>query len=125
MHKKIANLNIEYYKRMLASESDAVKRESIARLVTEEEAKLAKIFQITQTDLQLFDPFAPVRRVHVDPLFQFGIYPTAWKPATGEDKRLQRAFVDDGELKVAVEGRGRYRLPHEPLWTLGVAGNLI
>jgi hypothetical protein len=43
MHKKIANLNIEYYKRMLASESDAVKRESIARLVTEEEAKLAKI----------------------------------------------------------------------------------
>jgi len=41
--------------------------------------------------------------VHVDPLFQFGIYPTAWKPAAGEDKRLQRAFVDDGELKVAVK----------------------
>jgi hypothetical protein len=43
MHKKIANLNIEYYKRLLASEFDAVKRESIARLLTEEEAKLAKI----------------------------------------------------------------------------------
>ena len=43
MHKKVANLNIEYYKRLLASESDAAKRESIARLLAEEEAKLAKI----------------------------------------------------------------------------------
>jgi hypothetical protein len=43
MDEKVAKLNVEYYKRLLASESDAVKRESIARLLTEEEAKLAKI----------------------------------------------------------------------------------
>jgi hypothetical protein len=43
MHKKVANLNIGYYKRLLASESDAAKRESIVRLLVEEEAKLAKI----------------------------------------------------------------------------------
>ena len=43
MHKKIANLNIEYYKRLLASETDETKRESIARLLAAEEATLAKI----------------------------------------------------------------------------------
>ncbi len=43
MDEKVAKLNIEYYKRLLGSETDAAKRESIARLLAEEEAKLAKI----------------------------------------------------------------------------------
>jgi hypothetical protein len=43
MDKSVAKLNIEHYKRLLASETDATKRESIARLLAEEEAKLAKI----------------------------------------------------------------------------------
>jgi hypothetical protein len=43
MDKSVAKLNIEHYKRLLASETDAAKRESIARLLGEEEAKLAKI----------------------------------------------------------------------------------
>ncbi len=43
MDKTVANLNVKHYKRLLACETDATKRESIARLLAEEEAKLAKI----------------------------------------------------------------------------------
>ena len=43
MDEKVAKLNVEYYKRLLASETDATKRETISRLLAEEEAKLAKI----------------------------------------------------------------------------------
>jgi hypothetical protein len=43
MDEKVANLNIEHYKRLLASETDETKRESIARLLAAEEATLAKI----------------------------------------------------------------------------------
>jgi len=43
MDESVAKLNIEYYKRLLASEADAAKRNSIASLLAEEEAKLAKI----------------------------------------------------------------------------------
>jgi hypothetical protein len=43
MDETIAKLNIEHYKRLLAIETDATKRESIACLLAEEEAKLAKI----------------------------------------------------------------------------------
>ncbi len=43
MDKAVATLNIEHYKKLLASESDATKREAIVRLLAEEEAKLAKI----------------------------------------------------------------------------------
>jgi len=43
MDETIARLNIEHYKRLLASETDAAKRKSIARLLAAEEATLAKI----------------------------------------------------------------------------------
>jgi len=43
MDEKVANLNIEHYKRLLASETDETKRESIARLLAAEEATLAEI----------------------------------------------------------------------------------
>jgi hypothetical protein len=43
MDEKVAKLNIEHYERLLASETDETKRESIARLLAAEEATLAKI----------------------------------------------------------------------------------
>jgi hypothetical protein len=43
MDEKVAKLNIEHYKRLLASETDETKRESIARLLAAEEATLAEI----------------------------------------------------------------------------------
>ena len=45
MDESIAKLNIEHYKKSLTSETDATKRESIGRLLAEEEAKLAKILK--------------------------------------------------------------------------------
>ena len=41
--RQVAKLNIEHYKRLLASETDEAKRELIARLLAAEEVKLAKI----------------------------------------------------------------------------------
>ena len=43
MDESVAKLNIEHYKKLLVCETDATKRESIARLLAEEEAKLAVI----------------------------------------------------------------------------------
>ncbi|HUO00040.1 MAG TPA: hypothetical protein VMU69_27860 [Bradyrhizobium sp.] len=41
MDKTVADLNIEHFKKLLAVETDPVKRETIQRLLAEEEAKLA------------------------------------------------------------------------------------
>jgi hypothetical protein len=38
---------------------------------------------------------------------------------------VRLVFVHDGELKIALVRRGRYRLPHEPLCASAVASNLI
>ena len=43
MDETIAKLNIEHYEKLLASETDSTRRATIARLLAEEEAKLAKI----------------------------------------------------------------------------------
>jgi hypothetical protein len=41
MDKTVADLNIEHFKKLLAAETDPVKRQTIERLLAEEEAKLA------------------------------------------------------------------------------------
>lgn len=43
MDKTVADLNIEHYKKLLATETDPVKRKMIQRLLAEEEAKLALV----------------------------------------------------------------------------------
>jgi hypothetical protein len=40
MEKTVARLNIEHYRQLLATETDEVKRLTLTRLLTEEEAKL-------------------------------------------------------------------------------------
>ena len=45
MDETVAKLNIEHYKKRLASETDATKRELITRLLAAEEATLAKIVE--------------------------------------------------------------------------------
>ncbi|HVI68493.1 MAG TPA: hypothetical protein VM910_38855, partial [Bradyrhizobium sp.] len=42
MDKTVADLNIKHFKKLLASETDPVKRQTIERLLAEEEAKLAR-----------------------------------------------------------------------------------
>ncbi len=39
----IVQLNIEHYRRLLKTETDEPKRQTIAKLLAEEEAKLAKL----------------------------------------------------------------------------------
>jgi hypothetical protein len=39
----IVQLNIEHYRRLLETETDESKRQTIAKLLAEEEAKLAKL----------------------------------------------------------------------------------
>ncbi len=43
MDKTVADLNIAHFRKLLSTEIDPAKRETIARLLAEEEAKLARI----------------------------------------------------------------------------------
>ncbi len=43
MDRVVARLNIEHYRRLLATETDETKRQTILRLLAEEEAKLAAL----------------------------------------------------------------------------------
>ena len=43
MDRKVAQLNIEHYRRLLQTETDEAKRKTIARLLAAEEALLASV----------------------------------------------------------------------------------
>ncbi len=43
MDKAVARLNIEHYQKLLATETDEAKRNTLRRLLAEEEAKLAAL----------------------------------------------------------------------------------
>lgn len=45
MDRTVADLNIAHFKTLLATETDPVKRQTIARLLAEEEAKLARALE--------------------------------------------------------------------------------
>jgi len=40
MEETVARLNVEHYKQLLTTETDVAKRQTLARLLAEEEAKL-------------------------------------------------------------------------------------
>ena len=58
-------------------------------------------------------PFAPMGRTYREPPVRVGMQPAARNFAAGEDDHMVFAAIEDGELKIAVKRRGRYRLPHE------------
>jgi hypothetical protein len=43
MDRTVAHLNVEYYRKLLAIETDESKRQRILRLLSEEEAKVAAL----------------------------------------------------------------------------------
>ena len=45
MDRTVAQLNIEHYRRLLARETDVSKRNTLQKLLAEEEAKIAKARQ--------------------------------------------------------------------------------
>ena len=57
-------------------------------------------------------PFAPMGRPHVQPLLGFHLHPSVENAAAWEYERVRPVVIDDGQLKIAVERRGGYLLPH-------------
>ena len=43
MLRKVAGLNVEHFRKLLATETDETKRQTLLRLLAEEEAKLASL----------------------------------------------------------------------------------
>ncbi len=43
MDRTVAHLNVEHYRKLLTQEVDETKRQTIVRLLTEEEAKVASL----------------------------------------------------------------------------------
>jgi len=43
MDRSVARLNVEHYRRLLANETDESRRQTLMRLLAEEEAKLANL----------------------------------------------------------------------------------
>lgn len=53
MDRTVASLNIEHYKRLLATETDESRRQILLQLLAEEEAKLSKAnLAVTKTPRQ-------------------------------------------------------------------------
>ncbi len=107
MDRAVARLNIEHYRRLLATETDETKRQTIIRLLAEEEAKLAALDDPPEENKGLGRrPFPPVRGMHVDPLSGLGIHPATENATAWKHKTVHAVAVDHGQLKVAVERRG-------------------
>ena len=69
-------------------------------------------------------PFAPMGRPHVQPLFGFHLHPSVENAAAREYERVRPVVINDGQLKIAVERRGGYLLPHRVRMTAESTGAL-
>lgn len=117
----MARVNIEHYRRLLANETDKQRRQTILRLLAEEEGQARESEphgKAPQGPLAggkpalAVDPFAPMGGVNVKPLPGFHLHPPLQNTPAGEDERVRAIIVDNGEFQVAVEGSARDRLPH-------------
>ena len=50
--------------------------------------------------------------VHFDLPFCLGIDPSIRDAPAGKDEGMGTVFVDDGQLKISIEGGRRYEFPH-------------
>ena len=57
-------------------------------------------------------PFPPMSRAHVQPFLGFQFHPSAGDAPAWEYERMRAIVIDDSQLKVAVERRAGYMLPH-------------
>ena len=115
MDKFVARANIAHYREKLATETDDTELQMLRRLLAEEEAKLATLendpSKKEARDLARVLPFAPMGRLHVEPLLSFRLRPTAKNTPARKHKRMYAIVVDDGQFQIAVERRGGYGLP--------------
>ena len=87
MPEKIAKANIEHFKKLLETKTDAKKRAMIERLLAEEELKLAALkkrrSERKRTDGLI--PLAPVRWVHIHRRMCARVHPAAKHAAAWKD----------------------------------------
>ena len=48
MDRSVADLNVQRFKKLLESETDPVKRQTLSKLLAEEEAKLAELAKLSR-----------------------------------------------------------------------------
>ena len=104
MDKTVARLNIEHYRKSLAAERDEAKRQTLMRLLAEEQAKVAALDtarEKTAQPLALLLPLAPMRGPHVDACFSLGVDPTA--EDAGDRRDGQRSLAQRISLKRKVQ----------------------
>lgn len=58
-------------------------------------------------------PLSPVRGMHVNPIPRSRVDPAAQHASTWKYENVRTVVGDDGKLKVAIEWRRGYRLPHD------------
>jgi hypothetical protein len=94
---------------------DETKRQTILRLLADEEAKLASLDNPPQRDgppqLGLGYPFPPVRGLHINLCLVSHFCPPTQKATAWKDERMRTLSIDDGQLKVPVKWCVGYRLP--------------
>ena len=110
MPEKIAKANIEHFKKLLETKTDAKKRAMIERLLAEEELKLAALkkrrSERKRTDGLI--PLAPARRSHVNLLLGARFQPAGEHASAWKYKRMLTVIIYDRQFEIAVEGCGRY-----------------
>jgi hypothetical protein len=125
MDKTIARLNIEHYRKSLATEQDETKRQTLMRLLAEEQSKLAALDppeKKTAQSLASLLPRAPMRGPHVDTFLSLGINPTAEDATARKHQSVHAVVTDNCEFKIAAKWRGGYKLPiHRISPVVGIA----
>jgi hypothetical protein len=107
MRVEMAKANIEHFKKLLRTETDAKKRVVIERLLAEQEAKLAARGAPSQRRTDAFIPLAPVRWVHIDVLLSARFQPTTTNNASARKHERERAaLVYHCQFEIAVERCG-------------------
>lgn len=92
MDKGIARLNIDHYRKLLATESDETKRRTLQKLLAEEEAKLAVgDLPKQKRGYQLIAraPLTPMGGLHVNMLFGFRVDPAVQNATARKHERVR------------------------------------
>jgi hypothetical protein len=112
MPEKIAKANIEHFRKLLETKTDAKKRAMIERLLAEEELKLAALKKRRSERKRTDGLLAPVHWVHIHRRMYARVHPAAKHAAAWKDKRVLLSIgVNHRQFQIAVKRCGRYGLP--------------
>ncbi|ABD87106.1 hypothetical protein [Rhodopseudomonas palustris] len=89
MDKSVARLNIEHYQKLLKTDLDETKRRTILRLLSEEEATLARLNSAAKTELTKTPPTKPT-----------ATKPTATKPTATKTDAIETDTAETDASKI-------------------------